>query len=449
MNIKKKELIFGKGVLFKDGNFNNGEINGNVIWLDGSFNDGIFNSDYGHFISPVWGEVNLSNIGQVDSETISVDINQNLNKLGFLNKNNIASIREEQGDVFTNVGTMVLDTSSNKLKFLFVGDNSDPDQKIFTTTNSQHGYSEKVVSDSLGDTNKQLFLIFKSLDYLEGEKHPLNGSEIIGSRMYLQNTQQHYVFDGTEWVEENIFLAKNIKETNIPFGSVYAWRKGIFNGGVFGDTENKNNLNPSWEDGTFNGGDFYGKVWNDGVFLKGNFYGSGVNQFSISSENIFKGFDPQSTIKKYLSQPVKNRIKDPSTDQSDYFISIGNTSWFGLWKNGTISGNSNKFNFDKKTKNNIRLDSFNVDRFGKVIQNNVNFNNVLWEDGVVNNPATTFDSVVFLKGEFLSGVFKNSLFNPYVERTNFEKGILSDKKFKFELDKNKSIWKGGTFDGLF
>jgi hypothetical protein len=72
---------------------------------------------------------------------------------------------------------------------------------------------------------------------------------------------------------------------------------------------------------------------------------------------------------------------------------------------------------------------------------------VLWEDGVVNNPATTFDSVVFLKGEFLSGVFKNSLFNPYVERTNFEKGILSDKKFKFELDKNKSIWKGGTFDG--
>jgi len=440
--------------LFESGSFNNGELKGNVIWIDGSFNDGIFNSQYGRFTAPVWGEVDLSDIGNqssTDSETFSVDINQNLNDLDFLNENNIASIREENGDSINNPGTIILDTSSNTLKFCFVGDSSNPDQQIFNTQNSQHGYSEKKVSDSLGDQTKELYLIFKPLNYLEdgdlSKKHPLFKSEIIGSRMYLQNSKEPYIFDGNEWVEENNFLSQNIKGTNIPYESVYAWRKGIFNDGIFGDPTNRNNSNPSWEDGTFNGGNFYGKVWKDGILLKGNFYGSGIDQLETSSENIFRGFDPQSTIKKYLPQASKIRLSNPNGNQKQYFISITNTSWFGLWKKGRISGNQNKFNFDSKTKDNFRLESFNVDRFGKSIKNKVSLKNVLWEDGIVDNSNSNLNSVVFLKGDFKDGVFKNSIFNPYVERLDFEKGIISDKTFKFELDTTKAVWNGGTFDG--
>lgn len=77
------------------------------------------------------------------------------------------------------------------------------------------------------------------------------------------------------------------------FGSDgYAWKNGVWNGGIFGNNEGYIELqsnvtikseNPSWEEGRFTGGDFYGRVWNSGIFTGGNFYGN-PNNYSQNVE---------------------------------------------------------------------------------------------------------------------------------------------------------------------
>jgi hypothetical protein len=448
--------IDGYVSIWKDGNFNNGQISGEVIWYNGIFNNGKFKSTYGRYISTVWGEENLPFIAA--SVNLSIGASSIIFKnyynsdLSFLNKRNIASIRDKHGDNnINNPGTLILDTYDNRLKFIYLSDSglSSP----FGTDLSSHGYSEKALDDFYNDpSSSNIRIETRRLDFSHNGDtiHPLHDSETLGAKIYVQDTGNEYIFNGTGFVDKDTFLSSTISNTSFTYSSIYAWRNGVFNNGEFGDQLNAGNKNPSWENGTFNGGKFYGKKWKEGTFIRGEFRGFGVRQSQQDSVNIFEGYNPQATVYNYMNDFNVALIGTVSSNQTNYKITLDNYQWYGLWLNGNVPIGISEVERSNKFEESILIDNFNEDRYNRKKVNVAKFNNMLWVDGEFNNPDSEFNESVFLKGIFKNGVFNNSLFNPYVKRWDFDLGDIVNAKYCFELDQSQISWDNGVFNsGVF
>lgn len=192
----------------------------------------------------------------------------------------------------------------------------------------------------------------------------------------------------------------------------YSWQNGKFKNGVFGNGSYA--TNSTWYNGRFHGGKFIGKIWNDGYFFKG----------------VFKGGSTYSAIGG----------NTPSLNALD-FVDSYTLSFYGLWRNGTVS-NSNDI-FSRKWVTDIL----------KTSENKVEFKDMLWEDGLFNHKNGSFINSVWLKGRFENGEFYKSSFNPFVKRNDsltqsFE---LSDECYwkngkSVESDFYISKWENGIFD---
>ena len=171
----------------------------------------------------------------------------------------------------------------------------------------------------------------------------------------------------------------------------YSWEEGKFNGGEFG---NENGLtNSTWFDGEFYGGKFVGRVWNSGDFYFGEFEGS----------------------------PTFSCIGGLSSSNANDFVNSYTSSYYGKWRNGKVSDDAI---VDKDTLDN-KKDSLAV------------FKNVLWESGEFKHQSGEMHNVVWLDGIFRNGLFKESSFNPFVNRD----GVLS-----FNLDDDTCYWSNGFLD---
>ena len=162
----------------------------------------------------------------------------------------------------------------------------------------------------------------------------------------------------------------------------YTWENGVFNDGEFG----RGTLgdNSTWYGGTFNGGVFKGRLWNSGLFANGSFLGSATYS-AIGGLNI----------ETYESNASK-------------FVDSYTQSFYGLWIDGIVSKNK-----DKYIKN---LKFYYYDNKISKKYNTTNFENVLWLSGTFSNENGMFKNSVWVSGIFDKGTFKNSSFNPYVRR---------------------------------
>jgi hypothetical protein len=456
--------------IWNDGNFNNGQVLDSVIWYDGIFNNGKFKSVYGRQVSNIVGEVDLDSIstdsditsGNVESGSRTVNLfTHYLSNLDFLNQYNIATIRDKHvKNKFDNPGTLIFDKYDNQIKYTFISNNYTSIVGTWDDDNSAHGYGEKKLDIFYGATPSppapfNLGLQFKSIDYLSDDldkRNPLYESKVLGAKIFIQDTGNEYVYDGGQYITASTFLGATISGTSVTYSSTYAWRAGVFNNGEFGGENNFNNDNPSWEGGTFNGGKFFGKVWKDGTFIRGDFNGSGVEQPSIiDRENIYIGYDPQNIVERYLNDFSNVVISTNNATQSGYKTVLDSWGWYGLWLNGDVLSNVNELDtISDRVNENTLVEYFKKDKFKRSKPIISNFNNVLWVGGTFNNNDGNFNQSVWLSGSFNNGSFNDSMFNPYVQRWNFESGDLTNLKFSFELDTKLSVWNNGRFNsGVF
>jgi uncharacterized protein (TIGR02145 family) len=155
----------------------------------------------------------------------------------------------------------------------------------------------------------------------------------------------------------------------------FSWQSGTFTGGEFGTgLESENSL---WYGGKFLGGKFLGRFWRDGIFSNGEFLGSGID-----------------------IKPIIPKSKKIGIDNSNLFILKFHTDFFGYWNNGVVSGDIKRFS------NNQNWDNINNSK--------VKLSGVLWNSGTFSHSEGQLFNSVFLSGDFESGDFINSSFNPYI-----------------------------------
>ena len=394
--------------IFKGGKFLNGEFLDQSIWLDGEFRGGIFNSSYGKYLPPVW------RVGDIQSST---DVNWIVN-ISNLSANGFSTNPYHWG---SDGLTLFLCTETNTIRFAY---NNLPD-----------GEFERRIRDNIPYN-----IILKNVE--EEQSHLLFDEITIGSIVVLQTTGDKYIFDGSEFIEEVEFIDKDIPGTDLKYESIYAWRNGIFSGGEFGDPTNDDGFNPSWETGILKGGDFYGKVWKDGVAISGRFIGSGEQQSSINPNNLLEGYNPQQTMLNY-----KNMYNPVQVSSSLYRNEL-NWKWFGLWLNGKVEQGLTT-QASANIQNVLSVDNFNNDKFNIKTPQNIIMDKMVWVEGEFNNPNSRFNESIWLSGEFKRGEFINSIFNPFVERWEFENPSI-ETIFEFNTDLQNCIWKSGVLkSGVF
>lgn len=191
----------------------------------------------------------------------------------------------------------------------------------------------------------------------------------------------------------------------------YSWENGKFNGGQFGTLDI--GTNSTWYNGEFSDGIFGGKVWNNGVFTKGNFYGS-------------------------LTLSVASQSK------TEYnLVNSFTHSYYGLWRNGYFVDSEHLGNKNEKIYTALKRGGDN-----KPNTNIASMNNALWVNGTFSHPLGTMENSVWLKGSFYKGNFKNSSFNPFVDRRlSSGEFIGSTDSNNFSFEYNRCEWVNGKFIG--
>lgn len=189
----------------------------------------------------------------------------------------------------------------------------------------------------------------------------------------------------------------------------FTWEDGEFNGGIFGNSDKTENS--TWFNGQFNNGKFVGRIWNNGIFTGGIFDGSGELTISMSSDEIRK------------------------IEEADNFVKTFATGFYGLWRNGLVSIEKDRFIKEVNVDNSLNIQA--------------NFKNILWINGTFSHSNGILENSVFLDGEFEKGTLLKSSFNPFVSRTSstfgFSKTALWKNGHLKESDFYFSEWLDGKF----
>ena len=189
--------------------------------------------------------------------------------------------------------------------------------------------------------------------------------------------------------------------TSLTSSEHFSWQGGRFNSGVFGSGDGQTNSN--WWDGEFWGGVFKGKVWNRGSFYNGDFIG-GYSSSVLADEQLAR----------------------------NYFTG----SYWGLWRNGLVNDNPNNGTGEREIFTPLKVSQGISDLLS------VNFQNSLWVDGTFSHDNGLFLNSVWLQGKFVGGNFRNSSFNPWVDRTGLIAGETQSNSFNLT---QSCIWIGGNF----
>ena len=136
------------------------------------------------------------------------------------------------------------------------------------------------------------------------------------------------------------------------------------------------------------GGVFKGKVWNNGLLTSGEFQGSSV----------------YSSVGGYASSNAST------------FIKSFTSSYYGLWRDGFVTDTKDKIVKDKEYFTKSVRSSEEVKFTTNISLKKAVIKNALWITGTFSHKNGEMNNCVWLDGTFDDGTFKNSSFNPYVER---------------------------------
>ena len=200
----------------------------------------------------------------------------------------------------------------------------------------------------------------------------------------------------------------NWTSSSSTYSTDYSWEGGKFNGGQFGTGDYA--TNSTWYNGEFNGGIFQGRVWNNGIFQNGEFNGSAITYSVISDEELF----------------------------TESFLN----NYYGLWRNGYVTDIKHKASpTEVLSDHNLRVNQVEP-------QKNALLKNTLWINGIFDHSSGTLQNSAWLNGSFKKGTFKSSVFNPYVNRSNYNLTTGTYSSFNMNLfGSTACVWENGTFDG--
>lgn len=222
------------------------------------------------------------------------------------------------------------------------------------------------------------------------------------------NTIQH---SNVVW-EDGVF---NDGYFNSAYGdgiTTYSWNGGTMSGGTFGTSS-------TWKDGVLNGGIFSGKIWNSGKMLNGKFIGSGDSTLIAT---------PQSYISSFTASPTAS-------------------SYYGLWRDGLIIDNVNKFGSNINYTQTYDVNQKNINDGVKIVNKTV-FSNAIFLNGTVSHNNFTMNDSLFISGNFYQGDFNNSNFNPYVTRPLSASTSFSATQ-SYDLEDTTRWYNGQFLDGRF
>jgi hypothetical protein len=157
----------------------------------------------------------------------------------------------------------------------------------------------------------------------------------------------------------------------------YGWVDGYFSGGEFGNANTS--TNSVWYDGVMEGGVFQGRFWRNGLITNGKFFGSYVTQSQVSD-----------SLKTYTQ------------------------SFYGLWNDGFVD----EIIYNVKRDRIVSTEDTQVSSKRRKDRPKIaDLKGVVWKNGTFSHELSTFEDSVWLNGEFQSGNFNSSYFNPFVDAT--------------------------------
>lgn len=193
----------------------------------------------------------------------------------------------------------------------------------------------------------------------------------------------------------------------------YVWENGTFNGGDFFDS--------IWEKGTFNNGKIYKSSWTDGTFNNGifgddkfsltdnNFYGGTFSNGIVINSNFYSGFKVAPgfnginwTDGIFQSGVFKNTASASATWYNGTFNG-GNFTNTSVWENGTFNGGK----FTSYYGNTL------IPSDWYYISNTQSYYS--WQGGIFNGgefgTADGLTNSTWFNGEFNGGTFKGKIWN--------------------------------------
>ena len=234
------------------------------------------------------------------------------------------------------------------------------------------------------------------------------------------------------------------------FTNTAVWLNGSFNGGKFtsyyGATYTISNTQSeyTWQNGVFNGGEFgtadglTNSTWWNGEMYGGIFKGKVWNN-GILSSGEFQGGSTWSSV-----GPVTGTSSSYKSN-SISFVDSFSYSYYGLWRDGFVTETKDKFIKDKEFATTIERSSNNLKFAELVNRKKATMKNALWVAGTFSHRSGQMNNCVWLDGTFEQGTFNNGSFNPYVRRLD------SSNKFgltnSFNINDDTCVWKNGVFSG--
>jgi hypothetical protein len=375
---------------FVDDKFNGGTFY-DSIWLGGTFSDGLFKYSVwtgGNFNGGKFVDSRESTIFSFDFDTSSYNKlwqGGNFNGGEFFNSlwvrgtfNNGRFYKSDWTGGIWNGG--VLGSKDYKMMDTTMAYYGPTTSFGLTYTVWNNGFVENAMVGGFGAIDwfdgKFSSGEFTSFDRTESRHSIWYDGEFFGGKFTKQAWWLEGSFNDGKFLSEIGWDKVNLNsESQNDFD--YGWVNGEFNGGEFGNASGS--TNSVWYNGIMQGGIFQGRYWKNGVLLGGKFYGSLVTQNQI--HRTLYPFS-QSFYGLWNNGYVTNKIYEPRTD----LIITTNYNFLGA--------------------NQVGQNQMTVDMFG-----------VLWKSGTFSHELGGFNNSVWLDGEFNSGNFNNSYFNPFVDLT--------------------------------
>lgn len=342
------------------------------------------------------------------------------------------------------------------------------------------------ISDSIFRDNENILssAIYLNSSFVNGNDQFKNG--IVYKSIWNGLTFSNGVFKESRWIDgafENGLFYNNRSfdgnsNTNYPF--YYNDRiKSYYKSGETSATVSNNRY--SWQNGEFNGGEFYKSDWEGGNFNNGEFYfskfydgvinGGIIGDDTIQTENtlIYNAEINFTTVNNAVLYS-SNNFSGVSSSTINWYDGVFNKGTFAssiepgtfsaIWYNGVFNGGD--FRSLAKWKNGIFNGGNFVSGFGWTMSNSSDLINYSWEDGIFNggNFGNTngLTNSTWFTGEFNGGLFTGRVWNNGIfTNGEFEGsagtysaigGITSSNANEFVLSFTNSyygIWRNGYF----
>lgn len=386
-------------------------------WVDGIANNVTFGSDFGQLI---WDKGEF-NGGVFNGGTTSVA------PLNWIDTNLTVGIGLVVADP-TNVYNGLYGTGANVLI-----------NKFSDSLNPQLNTNTKIIGVSISGTYA---VILTDLAISVDNSTLESGTLVKNYSLWKDGTFNNGYFSGpgSVWIdgifnngvfESSLYLydhSQKIKVGDVGYAP-YSEQRNNYNTNWHNGTFNNGTFKSSWSNGIWNDGRFEGKVWKDGTFKKGHFVG-GSTYSAISNA---EGFNMS------YRNPADN--------------------FKGLWLNGNVIDDVRKIFSNNKIYSELVRRKDDLPKISKVTFENAKFMN-----GLVDHLNVEFTNNIWMNGVWKNGVWISGSFNPFVTRdiginyittgatvTDYSipyagsDGISGLTYSLFQFD-DTCIWKNGTWN---